>query len=200
MAAGGTASTFLVTANISSTATSNLVNTASATDPAGTSDPNNTNNSATDTDTAQVKSMISGTVYVDVNNNGLRDPGELPIPGVTVQLTGTTTTGVPVSASVVTDAAGGFDFLGLALGTYNLHEVQPTNFIDGKDTGRLAGGRGDKRHDFQHCVRPGEGWRRLSFRGTGADARGHLQADANCLLNRLPARTRNTRIGRGIAL
>ena len=50
LAAGGTA-TFLVTAHISSTGTGNLVNTASATEPAGTSDPNNTNNSATDTDT-----------------------------------------------------------------------------------------------------------------------------------------------------
>jgi uncharacterized repeat protein (TIGR01451 family) len=50
LAAGGTA-TFTVVASIASTATGNLVNTASAADPAGTTDPNPSNNSATDTDT-----------------------------------------------------------------------------------------------------------------------------------------------------
>ena len=51
LAAGGTA-TFTVVAAISSTATGNLVNTATVTPPAGTTDPNGANNSATDTDIA----------------------------------------------------------------------------------------------------------------------------------------------------
>src|SRR4029077_19953034 len=42
--------TFTVVAAISSTATGNLVNTATVTPPAGTTDPNPNNNSATDTD------------------------------------------------------------------------------------------------------------------------------------------------------
>jgi len=59
---------------------------------------------------------------------------------VTVRLSGTTISGVPVSSSVVTDAAGHFTFLDLAPGTYQLHQVQPTNFIDGKDTVGSLGG------------------------------------------------------------
>src|SRR4029077_17997652 len=60
LAAGGTA-IFIVTANISSAATGNLVNTASAANPHGTSDPIAANNSATDTDTAAPVADLSVT-------------------------------------------------------------------------------------------------------------------------------------------
>jgi len=49
--APGATATFTVVAQISATATGNLVNTATVTNPAGTTDPNPGNNSATDTNT-----------------------------------------------------------------------------------------------------------------------------------------------------
>src|SRR5204862_279761 len=53
--------TFTVVASISSTATGDLVNTASAAVPAGTTDPVSGNNSATDTDTASPVANLSVT-------------------------------------------------------------------------------------------------------------------------------------------
>jgi uncharacterized repeat protein (TIGR01451 family) len=57
---GGTA-TFTVTGTVSASATGNLVNTATITVPAGTTDPNPANNSATDTDTPSPSADISAT-------------------------------------------------------------------------------------------------------------------------------------------
>ncbi|WP_394762659.1 SdrD B-like domain-containing protein [Phenylobacterium sp.] len=79
---------------------------------------------------------VAGYVYVDANNNGLRDAGEAPIAGVTIRLTGTDTNGVAVSLIQVTDAGGAFAFNVAASGPggYTLTEVQPAGFTDGKTT------------------------------------------------------------------
>src|SRR5262249_26360857 len=60
LAAGGTA-TFTVVATIDANATGDLVNTASASNPAGTIDPSPNNNSATDKDTAAPVANLSVT-------------------------------------------------------------------------------------------------------------------------------------------
>ncbi len=67
---------------------------------------------------------ISGTVIADANNNGVLDPGESGIAGVTLVLTGTDDTGTPVNVTVVTDASGNYSFPGLRPGTYTV--TQPT--------------------------------------------------------------------------
>ncbi|HEV8117723.1 MAG TPA: SdrD B-like domain-containing protein [Thermoanaerobaculia bacterium] len=67
---------------------------------------------------------ISGTKFNDVNGNGVRDPGEPGITGVTIQLRnaqGQVTT-------QTTTAAGDFSFAQLAAGTYTLSEVVPPGF------------------------------------------------------------------------
>ncbi len=71
---------------------------------------------------------ISGYVYVDVNNNGIKDPVELSLPNVPVTVVGT------VTRTVVTDADGCYLFDQLPAGTYSVHALQPTAFIDGADT------------------------------------------------------------------
>lgn len=83
---------------------------------------------------------LAGLVYVDRNNNGLREADEIGIPGVTVHLTGTTTTGRRVSATVVTDKQGSFLINELPVGTYTLREVHPIEFLDGRDRAGTAGG------------------------------------------------------------
>jgi hypothetical protein len=85
-------------------------------------------------------SSLGGSVYFDTNQNSVRDPGELGIPGVTITLTGTQIDGRPVFATVVTDANGDFLFEDLFDGTYTLTETPPPNMILGQDRAGSLGG------------------------------------------------------------
>jgi uncharacterized repeat protein (TIGR01451 family) len=86
-------------------------------------------------------SSLMGAVYVDVDNDGQRDPDEPGIAGVTIQLEGTDGTGADVSRQAVTDEDGEYVFEGLVQGTYTLHEVQPDRYVDGIDApGSLGAG------------------------------------------------------------
>jgi len=63
---------------------------------------------------APVVGNIGDTVFWDYNSNGFQDPGEPGIPGITVQLIAANGTG----STLVTDANGMYDFIGLAPGVY----------------------------------------------------------------------------------
>ncbi len=67
--------------------------------------------------------QIGDTIYRDWNNNGVQDPGEEGIPGVTVQLNG--------GATAVTDANGKYLFAGLTPGTYTVDVISgiPAGFV-----------------------------------------------------------------------
>ncbi len=123
----GASITYTVVGTVSTSATTSLSNTVTATATNGTS------TSATDNDNV-VPAALSGYVYVDSNNNGVKDPGEPPIAGVTVVLTGTTTGGTSVDITTTTDSLGFYSFPSLGAGNYTITETQPTNFIDGKDS------------------------------------------------------------------
>ena len=85
---------------------------------------------------------ISGFVYVDANNDGVRAAtGEAGIGGVAIQLSGTTGSGVPISLNTTTAADGSYSFTGLSAGTYNLIETQPASYQDGKETAGMASGQ-----------------------------------------------------------
>ena len=82
--------------------------------------------------------QLCGYVYVDLNNNGVKDAGEQGIPGATLalvdangNLTGQTTT---------TDATGHYCFMNLMPGTYGVAETQPAGYYDGLDAPGTAGG------------------------------------------------------------
>ncbi|MBP3959943.1 isopeptide-forming domain-containing fimbrial protein [Gemmata sp. G18] len=85
-------------------------------------------------------SSLAGSVYIDTNNNGVRDPGEMGVPGATVALTGTDLAGRTVLALVVTDGNGNYLFRGMFGGTYVLTETQPPNLMDGLDRAGTLGG------------------------------------------------------------
>jgi len=94
-------------------------------------------------DFGELGGQLSGYVYVDRNNNGLREAGEPGIAGVTVRLSGTAADGSVVNLSATTDASGLFQFANLlpanAAG-YTLTETQPSAYADGLDTaGRVNG-------------------------------------------------------------
>jgi len=71
---------------------------------------------------------IAGTVYVDVNNNGVRGALEIGIRYVMVHLEG------PVSRTVQTDVDGKYSFTDLPPGLYTVTQAQPQAFMDGIDT------------------------------------------------------------------
>lgn len=89
----------------------------------------------------ELTGSLSGFVYVDLDNDGIRDGGEPPIPGVTVTLTGTDIRGEPVTAETTTKADGSYLFPGLLAGTYEIVETQPVAYLDGKDTIGSQGGK-----------------------------------------------------------
>jgi hypothetical protein len=77
-----------------------------------------------------VTAVISGTVFVDVNGNGLFDGGtETGINGVTVQLLNSTG---GFLTSDVTEMGGVYAFtVNDELGTYRIREIQPTGVTNG---------------------------------------------------------------------
>ena len=72
--------------------------------------------------------FIAGTVYLDSNNNGVQDSGELGLAGVAVAVTD----GVNPPIVVTTDANGNYTATGLTPGTpYTVTETQPGAYTSG---------------------------------------------------------------------
>jgi fimbrial isopeptide formation D2 family protein/uncharacterized repeat protein (TIGR01451 family) len=91
---------------------------------------------------------LSGFVWHDADNDGVRDAGELGIGGVDVTLSGTDDNGVFAPVTVSTNPDGSYSFDGLRPGQYTLSQTQPTgpapsgrDYLDGRDAdGSLANG------------------------------------------------------------
>ncbi|MFT7774456.1 SdrD B-like domain-containing protein [Roseateles sp.] len=130
--------------------------------------------------------QIAGQVYVDRNDNGQRDAGEAPIPGVTLTLTGRTASGQAVNLTVTTDAQGRYSFDGLlpsdAAG-YAITETQPKSYADGRDAvGRIGGqtvGQADGSDRTGHIVFPGGVGEGYDFGERGASLTGHVINDVD---------------------
>jgi uncharacterized repeat protein (TIGR01451 family) len=90
---------------------------------------------------ADTPAVIVGTVYLDENRNGARDPSEPGIAGVQLTLTGTAANGAPVSRTATTAADGSYRFDDLMAGVYAVAEAQPANFAQGSNTIGTAGGQ-----------------------------------------------------------
>jgi serine-aspartate repeat-containing protein C/D/E len=73
-------------------------------------------------------SSISGKKFNDANGNGLLDPGEAGVGGITIQLfAGANANGSPL-ATTVTDGSGNFSFTSLTAGIYSVTEVLPSGY------------------------------------------------------------------------
>ncbi|QDV83740.1 Ig-like domain-containing protein [Planctomycetes bacterium TBK1r] len=77
---------------------------------------------------------LAGLVYLDANDNNVRESVEGGIPGVVITLTGTTDLGAAVEQSRLTDADGAYSFDGLEPGTYQVSKRQSTALVDGQDS------------------------------------------------------------------
>ena len=90
-------------------------------------------NPVTDTDTANVDILptnagtasLSGYSYLDLNNDGIKDPGESAVVGALITLSN--------GATTRTDMNGFYIFNNLADGTYTITQTQPLNYYDGKE-------------------------------------------------------------------
>ncbi len=121
---------FTINGTVANGATGLQVNSATVT--SDTNESNTANNTATASTTVDpLTSTIAGSVYIDANNNGIRDPGEDGIEGVQLVLAGTDSLGNPVNDTATTDANGDYLFSNLAQGTYSVTETQPRGFRDG---------------------------------------------------------------------
>ena len=69
---------------------------------------------------ANASGTLSGVAFIDTNTNGVRDPGEIALPGTPVFLAGTTVSGSSVNVSTTTDANGAYTFTNLLPGTYQM--------------------------------------------------------------------------------
>ena len=101
-----------------------------------------------------VPGSLSGFVYVDSNNNGIRDASEEGFEGVAISLTGADNFNNPVSLQTTTASDGSYTFDGLAPGSYTLRETQPTGqrngvpIVDGQDTIGSQGGSVSANDEF----------------------------------------------------
>ncbi|MBI1249078.1 hypothetical protein GC197_14700 [bacterium] len=80
---------------------------------------------------------LSGYVYHDQNNDGIRDAGEAGIPETTVKLFDSNGNLVD---TMVTDSNGYYHFTGLSKDVYRIVEVQPTGYLDGLDAAGTING------------------------------------------------------------
>ncbi len=83
------------------------------------------------------KGSLSGFVFGDMDQNGLKDIGDNGIAGVTLTLTGTSSNGETLNLVQQTDADGKYLFTNLppsnATG-YIVTETHPTNYLDGQES------------------------------------------------------------------
>ncbi|MCC7083437.1 MAG: VCBS repeat-containing protein [Pirellulales bacterium] len=97
---------------------------------------------------------LSGLKYVDSNKNASHDPGEPPVGGVIITLTGTDDLGNPVNLQTQTLADGTYKFCNLRPGTYTITETPPVNFIIGQPTIGSLGGMKESKLIISNIIVP----------------------------------------------
>ena len=120
--ASGQSATVTVTATVNNDAPNgaNLTNTVSV---AAAGETTTSNNTGTASATVLSTANITGSVYNDLNGNGVRDTGETGVPNVPMRVTGATN---GVTQTVNTDSLGVFTFTSLPLGTYSVARATGT--------------------------------------------------------------------------
>jgi hypothetical protein len=83
---------------------------------------------------------LSGFVYIDMDNDAVKDEAERGLAGVRIRLWGKNVDGEAVNREVTTDANGAYRFDDVVAGGYVIEQVQPAEFRDGQESVGTAGG------------------------------------------------------------
>ena len=86
------------------------------------------------------RGSVAGTVFDDLDADGVFDGFESGLTGVTVTLTGTDLYGNPLTSSQSSTTGGVFSFTNVLPGTYTLTETQPAAYGNGSAAAGTAGG------------------------------------------------------------
>ena len=137
------------------------------------------------------RASLSGYVYADNDNDGVRDPGEMGLGGVTVQVIPVDTLEPQAIVTLTTAADGSYLATNLSPGTYRVVEVlQPLGYLDGLDTAGTVDGA-----PVGNAVNPGDRIEQIVLAGGSkgieynfgeiapAELRGNVHlsdADGNC--------------------
>jgi len=123
---------------------------------------------------------ISGTVWIDENNNGQMDIDEaLRIPAVSISLTGIDILDNEIEQNVVTDINGYYEFLRVPRGSYTITEIQPSAWLDGKEQlGNIGGNLLNDAFDNINVIDIENGIN-YNFGELGSSLQGHVFHDLN---------------------
>ena len=86
------------------------------------------------------QAKISGQVFRDLDNDGIRDPAERGIHGATLRLTGSTQAGATVDRTLRSNVNGLYSFADLGVGSYSISTPLQPGLINGIATAGSAGG------------------------------------------------------------
>ena len=94
------------------------------------SDGNGGTDTATVTVTVEefVAESVTGSIYIDSNQNGVRDVEDSGVSGIEIRLTGNDVDGVFVDRSVFTDRDGNYEFSDILPGDYMVEQL-PSDFL-----------------------------------------------------------------------
>ncbi len=74
------------------------------------------------------RGQIGGTVFLDLNGDGGKDPGDRGLSGWRLQLSGKDASGKPVTGECTTDSFGGYLFANIAGGDYTVKLIRQTGW------------------------------------------------------------------------
>ncbi|WP_196765319.1 SdrD B-like domain-containing protein, partial [Pseudoalteromonas luteoviolacea] len=126
------------------------------------------------------KASLRGTVWVDADEDGILENDEtLRVSAAEVSLSGVTLDGEIIERTVLTNELGVFEFGALYPGTYQIQQIQPSAWLDGKE--QLGDGGGTIGEDLftgieialaQHAAG-------YNFAERGSDLAGRVYVDLN---------------------
>ncbi|WP_151201433.1 SdrD B-like domain-containing protein [Pseudoalteromonas piscicida] len=126
------------------------------------------------------RASLSGYVWVDSNENGIRDSAEsIGVEGATIELHGTTAAGDEVKLKTASNRDGFYQFDYLHPGTYQILQHQPSAWLDGKEQLGSLGGEQLQDRFLNIPVKLGEQGEQYNFAERGSHVSGRVYVDLN---------------------
>ncbi|MBL8852370.1 MAG: hypothetical protein JNK57_00235 [Planctomycetaceae bacterium] len=133
---------------------------------------------------------VAGRVFHDRNDNGVIDSGEEGISGVTIRLLHADGTPVMINnggtqmvLTAITDANGQYKFENLRAGEYQVQQIQPSGWVDGKDSVGSLGGTTSNDLFTKITIRDGDAGVRYDFgefKLSSISGYVNVDSDGNC--------------------